>query len=277
MSTLKFKLTLAYDGAAYHGWQSQKSGRGVQDKVEAALARLFGAAPRVEGAGRTDAGVHAHGMVAHFEVPADRFRMPVRHLALAINACLPDDIRVRSAVRAPASFHARFDATCKQYRYHVWNHPAMNPLLRGQAWHVPRPLDPAAMREAAACFVGTHDFRSFTANRPGELKDPVRTLTRCDIRRSGPRIIFIIEGGGFLYKMCRAIAGTLVQTGCGKFSPADVQAMLARRDRRAAGVNAPAHGLVLWKVFYPAPRRDRPPTPPHSGNASAGTSRRSRG
>ncbi len=251
MSALKFKLTLAYDGAAYHGWQSQKSGRGVQDRVEAALARLFGTAPRVEGASRTDTGVHAHGMAAHFEVPADRFRMPVRHLALAINACLPDDIRVRSAVRAPASFHARFDATGKQYRYHVWNHPAMNPLLRGQAWHVPRPLDLTAMREAAACFVGTHDFRSFTASCPGELKNPVRTLTRCDIRRHGPEITFIIEGDAFLYKMCRGIAGTLVQTGCGRFPPASVDTMFASHDRRTAGMNAPAHGLVLWKVFYP--------------------------
>ena len=141
MGALKFKLTIAFDGTAYQGWQSQRSGLGVQNQVEAALARLFASAPRVQGSSRTDAGVHAFGMIAHFEVPRAEFRMPVRHLALAINACLPEDIRVRSAVRVPASFHARFDATGKQYRYHVWNAPVMNPLSRTQAWHVPRALD----------------------------------------------------------------------------------------------------------------------------------------
>jgi tRNA pseudouridine38-40 synthase len=176
--------------------------------------------------------------------------MPVRHLALAINACLPEDIRVRAAVKVPAAFHARFDATGKQYRYHVWSDPVMNPLVRTQAWHVPRSLDFDAMRQAAVCFVGRHDFRSFTANRGGVLDDAVRTLTRCEIRRAGPRVTFVIEGEGFLYKMCRGIVGTLVQIGCGKFPPEEVKTMLARQDRRVAGMNAPAHGLVLWKVFY---------------------------
>jgi tRNA pseudouridine38-40 synthase len=252
VSPLKFKLTIAFDGSAYHGWQSQKSGKGVQDRIELALAKLFGNAPRVQGSSRTDAGVHARGMVAHFELPRADFRMPVKHLALAINACLPDDIRVLSAVRAAAGFHARFDASGKQYRYQVWNHRAMNPLLRSQAWHVPRPLDLTTMREAAACFIGRHDFRSFTSNRGGELNDAVRSLTRCEIRRGGARITFIIEGEGFLYKMCRGIVGTLVQAGCGRFSVDDVSSMLARHDRRVSGMNAPARGLVLWKVFYPA-------------------------
>lgn len=250
MRTLKFKLTLAYDGTAWQGWQSQRSGKGVQDRVEAALARLFPAAPRVESSSRTDAGVHARGMVAHFEIPAEQFRMPARHLALAINACLPDDIRVSAAVRAPASFHARFDATGKQYRYRVWNDPVMDPLRRAQAWHVPRPLDLAAMREAAAHFIGRQDFRAFTANRGDVLEDAVRTLTRCDIVRRGRELTFVIEGEGFLYKMCRGIVGTLVQVGEGRVPAAGVKDMLAQRDRRAAGVNAPAHGLVLWKVFY---------------------------
>lgn len=246
----KFKLTLAFDGSAYQGWQSQRSGRGIQDQVEAALSRLFPSAPKVQGSSRTDAGVHALGMVAHFEVPDGEFQMPLRHLPLALNACLPEDIRILKAVRASGSFNARFDATGKQYRYHLWNHPAMNPLLRMQAWHVPRPLDLAAMREAAPLFVGRHDFRSFTANRGGELKDAVRSLTRCDILRRGPAITFIIEGEGFLYKMCRGIAGTLVQIGEGRFPPQEVNVMLAHHDRCVAGMNAPAHGLVLQKVFY---------------------------
>ena len=258
MSPLKFKLTLAYDGAAYQGWQSQKSGLGVQDKVEAALARLFPGKPQVTGSSRTDAGVHALGLVAHFEVAREELRIPARHLPLAINACLPDDIRVRSAVRVPSAFHARFDATGKQYRYHIWNHPVMNPLLRSQAWHVPRPLDAAAMRDAATRFIGRHDFRSFTANRGGVLEDAVRTLTRCEIRLRGSHLTVIIEGGGFLYKMCRGITGTLVQTGYGRFPPEEIGTMLARKDRRVAGMNAPAHGLVLQKVFYRAEKNNAP-------------------
>lgn len=247
---LRFKLTLAYDGAAYHGWQSKKDGSAVQNRVEAALARLFGSAPKVESSSRTDSGVHAWGMVAHVDVPRAEFRMPPGKLTLAMNALLPEDIRVRSAIRVTGNFHARFDATGKQYRYHVWNSPVMDPLRRTQAWHVPRALDLGAMREAAALFVGRHDFRSFTANRGGVLEDAVRTLTHCEIRKNGPQVAFVIEGGGFLYKMCRGIVGTLVQVGEGKFPPGEVKVMLEQKDRKAAGVNAPAHGLVLWKVFY---------------------------
>ena len=253
----KFKLTLAYDGTAYHGWQSQKSGRGVADRVEAALARLFASAPKLVSSSRTDTGVHAMGLVAHFEVPPDEARMTAHQLAPAINSGLPDDIRVIAATRAPAAFNARFDAIAKQYRYTVWNHPAMNPLLRHRAWHVPQPLDLAAMKAAAALFAGRHDFRSFTAKRPGVLGDSTRTLTRCEVIRRGSEITVLLEGEGFLYKMCRGIAGTLVQIGQGKFPPSEVTEMLDHRDRRRAGVNAPAHGLVLWKVKYSSkPRRN---------------------
>lgn len=250
MPALKFKLTIAYDGTAWQGWQSQKSGLGVQDQVEKALARLFGGAPKLESSSRTDAGVHARGLVAHFEISRDVFRMPVHHLALAINALLPEDIRVVSAVRANPSFHARFDATGKQYRYHIWNHPVMDPLRRHDAWHVPRALDLDLMNQAAAQFPGRRDFRAFTSNRGGELADSVRTVTRCEVRKQGPLITILIEGGGFLYKMCRGIAGTIVQAGEGKFPPQEIARMLDSKDRRASGMNAPAHGLVLWKVFY---------------------------
>lgn len=247
---LKFKLIIAYDGARWQGWQSQKSGLAVQDQIERALSRLFPSAPRLESSSRTDAGVHAFGMAAHFEMPRPEFRMPVRHLALAINALLPDDIRIRSASIAKPDFHARFDAKGKQYRYHVWNDPTMNPLIRHQAWHVPRKLDLPAMREAAARIIGRRDFRSFTANRGVPLEDAIRSLTRCEIRRSGPWITFIIEGEGFLYKMCRAIVGTLVQIGEGKHRADEIDTMLDKQSRSAAGMNAPAHGLVLWKVNY---------------------------
>jgi len=247
---LKFRLVIAYDGTNYEGWQVQKTGLGVQQRVEEALRKLFPSAGRVHGSSRTDTGVHALGMVAHFEILAADFKMSVRKLSLALNACLPPDIRVLAASRARAGFHARFDAKGKQYRYLLWNHAAMNPLLRTQAWHVPLPLDVHAMRRAAEMFVGRHDFKSFAGTRNYQMESTVRTVTRCVLRRSGRLFTFIIEGDGFLYKMCRGIVGTLVQVGQGKFHPDDLRAILAAKDRRSAGMTAPAHGLVLWKVFY---------------------------
>lgn len=253
----KFKLVIAYDGTAYQGWQVQKIGTGVQEKVEAVLARYFPSKPRLHSSSRTDTGVHALGMAAHFEVPKAECKVPLARLAIALNAFLPDDIRVLHATRAKKDFHARFDAGGKQYRYLVWNHHAMNPLLQGRAWHVPRKLDYAKMKAAAKLFVGKHDFKSFAANHPYEMETTVRTLTRCDVKRSGQQYTFVIEGDGFLYKMCRGIVGTLVQVGFGKFSPDDVKAMFAKTDRRAAGMSAPAHGLVLWKVYYSKNRSSR--------------------
>ena len=251
---IRFKLTIAYDGSAYQGWQVQKTGTGVQEKLESALAKLFPNQPRLHSSSRTDTGVHALGMVAHLEVPRADFKMTPRKLALALNAWLPEDIRVLSVARAPGGFHARFDATGKQYRYFVWNHQAMNPLLRHRAWHVPRPLDMGPMRSAARLFLGRHDFKSFAGTRSYEMESTVRTLTRCEIKKSGRLLTFFIEGDGFLYKMCRGIVGTLVQVGQGKIAAADIKKIVASRDRRVAGMTAPAHGLVLWKVFYPKKR-----------------------
>jgi tRNA pseudouridine38-40 synthase len=247
---LKFKLLIAYDGTNYEGWQVQKIGTGVQQLIEEAFRKVFPSVTRLHSSSRTDTGVHALGMVAHVDIPKNEFKMPLAKLTLAINAHLPHDIRLLSASRAPEAFHARFDATGKQYRYFIWNHAAMNPLLRTQAWHVSQKLDLAVMRRAAKLFLGKHDFKSFAATRHYEMETTVRTLTRCDIRKSGSLLTFYIEGDGFLYKMCRGIVGTLVQLGRGKFQESDIKAMLAARDRRAAGMTAPAHGLVLWKVFY---------------------------
>lgn len=248
--TRKYRLTIAYDGTAYQGWQAQAVGTGVQQKIEEALAKLFPSQPRVHGSSRTDTGVHALGLEAHFEVPAGGIELPGRKLVLALNAWLPEDIRVLAARRARRDFHARFSARGKQYRYMVWNHPAMNPLLRQRAWHVKRPLNLPAMQAAARHFLGRLDFRSFRANPDYETDSTVRTIHRLDVRRSGSTVTFIIEGDGFLYKMCRGLVGTLVQVGEGKLKPEEVPAILASRDRRAAGMSAPACGLVLWKVFY---------------------------
>ena len=249
-SNLKLKLTIAYDGTNYAGWQTQKVGLGVQQKIEEALAKLFPGHPRLHSSSRTDTGVHALGMIAHFEVPRSEFRMTTSKLSLALNAWLPRDVRIVAVSRAPQEFHARFDAIRKQYRYFVWNHPAMNPLLRQTAWHVPRPLDIAAMRAAAPLFMGKHDFRSFATASGYERTTTVRTLSRCELKRSGRLLTFIIEADGFLYRMCRSIVGTLVQAGLGKFRAADIKEMLSKKDRKLAGMSAPAHGLVLWKVFY---------------------------
>ena len=250
MDSLKFKLTIAYDGSHYEGWQMQKTGTGVQEKIETALAKLFPSHPRLHSSSRTDTGVHALGMVAHFEARPAECKLSSARLGLAINAWLPQDIRVLSAARAPKEFHARFDATGKQYRYFVWNNSAMNPLIRHSAWHVPRPLDLRAMRTAAVAFIGQHDFRSFSSNQGYAKASTVRALTSCDIKQSGHLLTFIIEGDGFLYKMCRGIVGTLVQVGLGKFPAGGISQMLARKDRQVSGMTAPAHGLVLWKVYY---------------------------
>ena len=253
---IKFKLVIAYAGTAYQGWQVQESGTGVQEKIEAAFGKIFPGVKRIHSSSRTDTGVHALGMVAHVEIPRAEFKMPVARLALALNAFLPDDIRVLSAARAPEKFHARFDATGKQYRYFVWNHPVMNPLLQNRAWHFPMKLDLKAMRSAAKLFLGKRDFKSFAGTRSYEMASTIRTLTRCDLKKSGPLLTFTIEGDGFLYKMCRGIAGTLVQVGQGKIPLAKVAEILDRRDRRGAGMTAPAHGLVLWKVYSSQRRRE---------------------
>ena len=270
MDLVKVKLIIAYDGTRYAGWQFQKTGVGVQEKVEEALRRLFPGIERLHAASRTDTGVHALGMAAHVEIPLRELRLSDAKLPLALNAYLPEDIRVVEARRCGAEFHARFDATGKQYRYFVWNHRSMNPLLRLQAWHVPQALDAAAMRAAARLLLGKHDFKSFAANRNYEMESTVRTLNRCDIKRSGPLLTFVIEGDGFLYRMCRGIVGTLVQLGRGKYSRDDLKRILAARDRRAGGVTAPAHGLVLWKVFYGSrPGAARASATGHSQTSSA--------
>ena len=248
--TQKLKLTIAYDGTEYEGWQVQKTGRGVQQVIEEAIAEIFQQHCRVHGSSRTDTGVHARGMIAHVEIPVEKLRMPLAKVPLALNAKLPPDVRVMEARKALSNFHARFDARGKQYRYFVYNHHAHDPLLRMRAWHVPKELDLAAMRAAAASILGKRDFAAFANNRNYEMESTVRTLTRCDIRKNGPLLTFIIEGDGFLYKMCRGIVGTLIQVGQGKIPASDLPGILEARNRSMAGMTAPAHGLVLWKVYY---------------------------
>ena len=250
MDHLKLKLTVAYDGTHYKGWQVQKNGVTVQQRIEEALRRLFPSVKRIHSSSRTDTGVHARGMVAHVEVSKAEYRIEDRKLRLALNAFLPDDVRVMEARRVSMTFHARFDATGKQYRYTVWNHPVMDPLQHNTAWHVPRELDFERMQRGARHFVGKRDFRAFAVKREYELRSTVRTVTGCKIHKKDSMLTWVIEGDGFLYKMCRGIVGTLVEVGTGKLKPGDVRDILKSRDRARAGVTAPPHGLVLWKVHY---------------------------
>lgn len=250
MLAQKYKLTIAYDGTSYEGWQARKSGRGIRNTIETACKTLFAQVPEIVCSSRTDAGVHAIGLVAHLILPQQANALSGEQLRLALNAKLPPDLRVMHAARAKESFHARFDALRKEYRYQVWNHAVMDPLLRLQAWHVPRALDLDAMREAATHLIGRHDFRAFTAKRKGELLDSTRTLHQCKIIRRGKMLTIQLIGEGFLYKMCRRIVGTLIQVGEGKIAPAQVQEMLKCMSHTQAGMIAPAHGLILWKVSY---------------------------
>ena len=250
MGSLKLKLTIAYHGARYKGWQVQKSGITVQQKVEEALKRFFPSVDRVHSSSRTDTGVHARGMVAHVEVQKDEFRIGELKLRLALNAFLPDDVSVTEVKRVPGNFHARFDAVGKQYRYMIWNHPALNPLQREVSWHVPRELDLLSMQEGAKFFIGNHDFRAFAVKREYEMRSTIRVVSNCKLYKKDSMLTCLIEGEGFLYKMCRGIVGTLVEVGLGKLKPVDIRNILKSCDRSQAGMTAPAHGLILWKVMY---------------------------
>ena len=250
MGSLKLKLTIAYHGARYKGWQVQKSGITVQQKVEEALKRFFPSVDRVHSSSRTDTGVHARGMVAHVEVQKDEFRIGELKLRLALNAFLPDDVSVTEVKRVPDNFHARFDATGKQYRYMIWNHPALNPLQREVSWHIPRELDFLRMQEGAKFFIGNHDFRAFAVKREYEMRSTIRVVSNCKLYKKDSMLTCLIEGEGFLYKMCRGIVGTLVEVGLGKLKPVDISNILKSCDRSQAGMTAPAHGLILWKVMY---------------------------
>jgi tRNA pseudouridine38-40 synthase len=270
----KFKLTVAYEGTRYSGWQTQKIGTGVQQKLEEALGRLFQRPKVVHSSSRTDTGVHALGMVAHVEMARAELKMPAWKLMRALNAHLPEDIRVMAVSRCRKDFHARFSAVGKEYRYFIWNHPAMNPLWRHCAWHVPQKLDLKAMKNAARLFEGTHDFRALAASRNYPFTNTVRTLVSCRIQCRGPMTTVILRGSGFLYKMCRGIVGTLVQVGQNKINSEEIPRIIASRDRRLAGMSAPAHGLILWKVRYgasrPSLRQVQAPFPPTSHERSAG-------
>ena len=247
------KLTVAYDGTNYVGWQRQAEGVSIQQLIEAAcapLAKLLdGAMPAVAGAGRTDAGVHASGQVASVHVPTD---LPTDTLVRALNFSLPQDIRVMSVEDARPEFHARFDATGKRYRYRLVRAQVRPPFDRWFVWHAPDVRDVDAMRRAAECLVGRHDFASFQGASRDALgtHGTTRIVRRLEIREAGGEVVFDVEGNGFLRHMVRTMVGTLADVGAGRRGPESMADVLAARDRGAAGQTAPASGLTLLEVFY---------------------------
>jgi tRNA pseudouridine38-40 synthase len=253
----RLKLTIAYDGRPFCGWQSQAKGGSVQDHLEAAFAKLCNAEGRivVHGSGRTDAGVHALAQVAHADVPATRFT-PAQWVA-ALNGHLPREVRVMRCQWAPPGFEARFSAKGKIYCYRLWNGPVFPPQEIGRAWHVFMPVDIEILRQCANGLVGTHDFGGFAANRGTPCDDTVRTIHRIDITgrpgKNGGPITLTFEGDGFLYRMVRLLTGSMIRCAQGKASPEWLFGLLETPKsgpRPKSSFAAPAEGLTLVRVLY---------------------------
>ena len=251
-----FKLTISYDGTGYGGWQLQPNAPTIQELIEKAVAKLAGRAVRVHGSGRTDAGVHAPGQVASCSFAT---RISPATLRRALNANLPDDIRVRRVQEVDAKFHARFSAKGKEYRYQIDCGAAADPFLRRYAWHHPRKLDVAAMRRAARLLKGRRDFTALAAKpspRDAEGRGrqsermPVRTISKLAITKQGELLTIAVAADGFLYKMVRSIVGALVKVGEGRMTAEELGGVVAAKRRVALVETAPAHGLFLWRVWY---------------------------
>lgn len=247
----RFKMICSYDGTNYFGWQTQPGFTSVQETIEQVLAGIV-KAPKVNihSSGRTDHGVHAHGQVFHVDL---KTWMTVRSLKMALNANgrLPPDIRVLSVQEVAPTFHARFDAKRKEYRYYVWNTRILPPNKRLYNAHIVRPLDVEAMRKAVRYLIGTHDFAAFAANANRPIESTVRTIYDFEIAKRGSQICFRVQGNGFLYKMVRSLVGFLLRVGSGKESPETVLSLLEPGNVRTARVpSAPAAGLTLWRVWY---------------------------
>lgn len=249
MTCQRYKITLAYEGTQYCGWQKQKKDLSIQGLLQNALTTVARQEVPVTGAGRTDAGVHALAQVAHCDAPTGWDCETIRG---NLNGLLPDDIRVFDICTVPEEFHARYSARGKVYHYHLWTERVLSPFSRRYRYHVKPVLDKGLMCEAARYFVGTHDFAAFANERHCEkpLEDTVRVIHRLDIveQEGGLRLEF--EGNGFLYKMVRNIAGCLIEVGRGKVSLDSLPDIFASKDRRQAPRALPPQGLFLVTVLY---------------------------
>lgn len=244
MRTLK--MTVAYRGTHYHGFQRQPNARTVQGELETQLSRILNTPTTVWGCSRTDTGVHAKEFVLHLHTERP---IPCKNLVRAMNGYLPDDISVLACEDAPADFHARFACKGKEYLYRIHNHESKNPFETDLAFHYRRPLDVALIDRAAQAVVGRHDFHSFCAQATEET-DCFRTIYAVSARRTGNIVEILVSGDGFLYNMVRIMVGTLLDINEGAFAPDAMADILAAKNRLAAGRTAMAHGLWLNRVFY---------------------------
>lgn len=243
----RIRLTVAYDGTNYCGWQIQPNGITIEEVLNTKLSKILKEDITVIGASRTDSGVHALGNVAVFDTET---RIPPERISYALNRELPEDIVIVRSEEVPLDWHPRYRETVKTYEYHIWNSETPNPLRRLYTYFVSYKLDLEKMREAASYLTGEHDFASF-CNIHTDVLQTVRTIYELSIEKEGAELILRIRGNGFLYNMVRIIAGTLLRVGRGFYTPKQVEDILLARDRQAAGVTAPAQGLVLVGIEYP--------------------------
>lgn len=243
-----YKLTIAYDGSRYNGWQRQgNTPKTIQSKLEDVLSQLAGHAIEIHGAGRTDAGVHAVAQIAHFKA---HLSCTPTDIQAYLNRYLPSDIAVTACEAVPERFHARLNAVGKHYRYRIQNSTIPNVFERKYMVQDPSQLDLTAMRCAADWLCGTHDFRAFSSVNRRFKKSTVRTITRIEIQRLGDEVRMDFYGNGFLYHMVRILAGTLLAVGKHTLSPTDIPVILNGLDRQFAGITMPPHGLTLMEIFY---------------------------
>ncbi|MDR2539574.1 MAG: tRNA pseudouridine(38-40) synthase TruA [Chlamydiales bacterium] len=248
---LNYKLCIAYEGTCYSGWQIQKNGISIQVLLEKYLSIILRDSIQVIGSGRTDAGVHAIGQIAHFKTTTS---FEFSRLLKSLNGLLPPDIRVLNIEKAPLHFHARYSAIGKVYHYYLYVSPVKDPFNCFYAYRVPHPVSLNTLTQAAKFFIGTHDFTSFAneATTGSAAKNAVRSLRRLSILQQEEYIRLELEANGFLYKMVRNIVGTLLDICAGKIELERLPTIFQAKDRRQAGRTAPAHGLILAKVDYEA-------------------------
>lgn len=243
---MRILIRVSYDGTAYSGWQIQPNATTVEGTLRQTVCSLFGADIELIGASRTDAGVHALGNVAVFDVDT---RIPAPKIAYALNARLPDDIRVWQSIQVEDGWHPRHNDCVKTYEYSIYNDTFENPKKRLYSHFYYGNLDADMMREAAAYFIGEHDFGAF-CSAGSQVTDKVRTIYSLDVIQHGREIVLRVKGNGFLYNMVRIIAGTLIKAGTGDIRPQDIPGIIESRDRQLAGPTAPARGLTLVEIDY---------------------------
>ncbi len=249
-----YRLVVAYDGSKYKGWQRLgDTDKTIQGKLEKALSRLLEKEIEVDGASRTDAGVHARGQVASFHLNEV---LECKELMADLNKYLPDDIMVQEFEEASERFHSRYNASGKSYVYQIWNSEKVDPFMRSYHTHVAEPLDIKKMRKAAALFIGEHDFTTFTSAK-AKKKSMVRNVTSIHIDQTDEEMLIKISGNGFLHNQVRRMVGVLIDIGTGKREPSVIPALIVAKDRAKCGVTAPAHGLFLEKVKYEEKMEDK--------------------